>query len=207
MPWLPKAKLTKQSLGAITLFSHIGLMVAALACGSLRILDIISKQRAEESRANPERGVAFLKNRSTPPNIFGFYDWGGFIIWKLYPQQRVYLDGRADLYGDAILRQFNDTYLLRHDWKRGLEGACSVIVPPSSALAAGLRNNPSWAAIFNDNQAAIFERQPSSRPPCGPIVTTQAGKFHLQSLRKKARIYERPEGASKGRSAPNSAGA
>ena len=34
------------------------------------------------------------------------YNWGGYFIWKLYPQYRVFMDGRADVYGDALMTDF-----------------------------------------------------------------------------------------------------
>jgi hypothetical protein len=40
-----------------------------------------------------------------PANLFVYYDWGGYAIWKLYPEYRVFVDGRADLYGDELLSQ------------------------------------------------------------------------------------------------------
>ncbi len=47
----------------------------------------------------------FLRSGNYPPRIFVFYDWGGYAIWNLYPEYRVFVDGRADLYGDDLLRQ------------------------------------------------------------------------------------------------------
>ena len=50
----------------------------------------------------PEGAVAFLQSSYYPQRIFVYYDWGGYAIWKLYPEYRVFVDGRADLYGDEL---------------------------------------------------------------------------------------------------------
>ena len=48
------------------------------------------------------------------------YNWGGYFIWKLYPQYRVFMDGRADVYGDALMTEFGDSYYLTDNWRKSL---------------------------------------------------------------------------------------
>lgn len=165
------------------LWLHFALAGASLLFVSVRIHQVIVEQQSAEIALYPARAVAFLKSHPSPPNLFGFYDWGGYLIWSLYPAQRIYIDGRADLYGNAILRQFADTYTLRHDWKHGLEEACTVLVPTGSALAAGLTHNPEWFNAYADEQATVFRRpgSPSSQG-CTLDVYHSDLKFHPQGL-------------------------
>ena len=48
------------------------------------------------------------------------YNWGGYFIWKLYPQYRVFMDGRADVYGDALMTEFGACYHLTGNWRKPL---------------------------------------------------------------------------------------
>jgi hypothetical protein len=41
----------------------------------------------------PEKAVSFLKTLPLSENLFNFYDWGGYLIWKL-PERKLFIDGR-----------------------------------------------------------------------------------------------------------------
>jgi len=88
------------------------------------------------------------------------YNWGGYLIWKLYPQYRVFVDGRADLYGDDFLNRLADIYYIRHNWQDEFAATrvCSVILPPEAPLISALRESPDWKVIYSDKQAAILTR-------------------------------------------------
>jgi len=78
--------------------------------------------------------------------IFNLYDWGGYLIWKLYPKTHVFIDGRADLYGPELLHNFADVYQFKGSWQQILQrcNIQTVIIPPASALAIGLQSAPGW---------------------------------------------------------------
>ena len=49
----------------------------------------------------PTDSIQFIKKNNLPKNLFNPYGWGGYIIWKLYPQYKVFIDGRTpSLYTD-----------------------------------------------------------------------------------------------------------
>jgi len=43
----------------------------------------------------PERTVRFMKDRKIKGDIFNTHNIGGYLIWSLYPDCRVFIDGRA----------------------------------------------------------------------------------------------------------------
>ena len=121
---------------------------------------IIRRQPQSEADHFPTAGVDFLETHSVSGPIFNHYDWGGYLIWRLYPQTKVFIDGRADLYGEPRLQQFAETYQLKHDWKATLAqwGIATIIVPPDSALATGLRSAFGWTVSYEDSKAVIFSK-------------------------------------------------
>src|SRR5271170_4664791 len=134
----------------------IALAMAVFAC--VRIAQVIQRQPQAETRQFPSRAVAFL--RAHPPSgpIFNHYDWGGYLIWRLYPSTRVFIDGRADLYGQQLLDQFAEAYQFKGAWQQTLErwGIATVLVPADSALATGLRSAPGWTVAYEDSQAVVL---------------------------------------------------
>jgi hypothetical protein len=123
-------------------------------------VSLARSQDAHEAEQYPQRAVAFLQASSQPQRIFVYYDWGGYAIWKLYPEYRVFVDGRADLYGDNLLRQFKTAMQLRTGWRDVLDSwkVEAVLVPPSCALAQALLLDTNWHTAFSDSKAIILLR-------------------------------------------------
>ncbi|MGA2355484.1 MAG: hypothetical protein ABSG02_13395 [Terriglobales bacterium] len=126
-------------------------------------------QNARVAEVFPERAVAVLRGNSLSLNnsrqnqkLFIYYDWGGFAIWNLYPTYRVFVDGRADLYGDDLLHSLSTLIYLRTGWQDILDRwqVDTVLVPSSCALAQALLLDGHWRATFSDSQAIVFSRSP-----------------------------------------------
>lgn len=150
-----------------------GVIVLAMAVfAGVHIAQVIQRQPQAEMQRFPARAVAFLQTHSPSGRIFNHYDWGGYLTWRLYPSTRVFIDGRADLYGQQLLDQFADTYQFKGAWQQTLRrwSIGTVLVPPDSALAAGLRNAPGWTVAYEDSQAIIL----ILNCPPNPILTKPA---------------------------------
>jgi hypothetical protein len=151
------------------LFGTIVLLLMAILT-SAKWIKLARTQAASEARQYPQQAISFLRatgfpNRDLLPNddakrIFVFYDWGGYAIWKLYPEYLVFADGRADLYGDEILRQFRNAVELHTGWREILNNwkINTVLVPPSTALAQALLLDPNWHIARRDSEAILFLR-------------------------------------------------
>ncbi len=141
-------------------------LLAVLAL--LRWETLVRQQPAREAQLFPQKAVDYLHANLQPDRLFVYYDWGGYAIWKLNPQYRVFADGRADLYGDNILRQSIETVVdLHKGWQNVLDhwDVQTILVPPTSAVARALFLDPRWTGLYQDNQAVIFVRTKSSHAP------------------------------------------
>ncbi len=85
--------------------------------------------------------------------------WGGYLIYRLYPQARVFMDDRHDLYGEAFLKEYLKVIRVQPGWERVLsDGQVGfVLVPRESALATILRQTKPWIAIHEDEAAVLFQ--------------------------------------------------
>jgi hypothetical protein len=133
-----------------------------------RWTNLARSQNLREANQFPREAVAFLRtsNPDQPGRLFAYYNWGGYAIWKLYPQYRVFVDGRSDLYGDNILKQCDSAVQLHKGWRAALDdwNVQTVLIPPNSALAQALLLDPGWKAPYHDSQASIFARNRMSIP-------------------------------------------
>jgi len=149
-PLLPPPTVRPLLNGAIVL------AMAVFAC--VHTTQVIQRQPLAETQRFPVLAVAFLQTHPSGP-IFNHYDWGGYLIWRLYPATRVFIDGRADLYGQELLDQFAHTYQFKGAWQQTLQQwrIDTVLVPSDSALATGLRSSPGWTVAYEDSQAVILK--------------------------------------------------
>jgi hypothetical protein len=108
----------------------------------------------------PSRAVQWIKDNKPPGPIFNSYNWGGYLIWELreYP---VFIDGRADLYGDEILSEWSE---IINGTEKGLalldkHRINLVFLEPKYALLEKLSER-GWEKVFSDSQITIYRRQP-----------------------------------------------
>jgi hypothetical protein len=141
----------------------------------VRWTSLASAQDAREQEEFPQHAVRFLKADGQPHRLFAYYDWGGYAIWKLYPRSKVFVDGRADLYGDDILHQFRTVVDLRSGWRHVLNtwDVDAVLVPPSTAVAQALQLDRQWLDSFHDSKAILFLR-------LHPLVPTEETPHQTQ---------------------------
>ncbi len=146
--------------GKIRMGLNALLLAALLAFAMARVHLVVGRQAETEAARFPEAAVGFLLTHHPPGPLFNYYDWGGYLIWKLYPGVPVYIDGRADLYGDALMDSFAQTYGLTNHWEAPLESwqIRTVLVPPSAPLASVLRSRSGWSQIYSDPQAVILTK-------------------------------------------------
>jgi hypothetical protein len=138
-------------------------MFVALPLGvvALRGQRSVAKQPLAEAKVFPVAAVEFIRAQKPPQPVFNDYGWGGYLIWKLYPDYRVYIDGRADVYGDAFMEEFLSAQSGQTGWRKPLDkyGIRTVLIKPDVALASLLRQDTAWQNVFEDQQAVIFVRK------------------------------------------------
>ena len=140
-------------------------LAAFLIFAMVRVHSVVANQAATEAKNFPAGAAAYLASQRPGGPIFNHYNFGGYFIWKLYPQYRVFIDGRADLYGDDFLHDFARTYYVTDpDWQHTFREwkIETVILPPDAPVVEGLRLSHSWNEVYSDSQAIVMNR--SDRP-------------------------------------------
>ena len=137
------------------------LLVVILLGGLAKIATDLNAQNVEEVQAEffPMVALAYLEENPPAGNMFNFYNWGGLQIY-LVRDVPVFVDGRTDLYGDDLLGDYFDSLLGASDW-RDLFDAYDIeaaFLPDESALTTLLREDSGWELVYEDEQAAIFQK-------------------------------------------------
>jgi hypothetical protein len=136
-------------------------LVAFAAFTTIRIRYLVTAQETTEAQQFPQAAATFLKRERPPEPILNHYNWGGYFIWTLYPQYRVFIDGRADVYGDSLMEAFGASYYLQDDWSKLLQtwDIRTLVLPPDAPLITALRLRPEWKQIYGDSQTVVLTKR------------------------------------------------
>jgi hypothetical protein len=124
----------------------------------LRFVQVTNNQQKAEEETFPKNAADWIIQNKPKGNIFNSYNWGGYLIWRLYPDYLVYIDGRADLYGKEFVSNYRDIYFTKPGWEEKLnqENVRIVLVESDSMLADAFRQLSSWKKQFEDSVSVIF---------------------------------------------------
>jgi hypothetical protein len=114
--------------------------------------------RAEfDPKSYPAGAVNML--RSDPAaRIFAHDQWGDYLIYRLYPHTKVFMDGRSDFYGPDFEKKYQDVLNVNYGWEKtlGRFGVDTILLPPSAPLAGALKESARWRVVYDDGVALVF---------------------------------------------------
>lgn len=116
----------------------------------------------EPGAANyPVGAVEYLRAHGLEGNLFNEYVWGGYLIYQLYPERQVFIDGRADVYGDAFIEKYMAVQRLRPNWREVLDehDVRLALVAKDGPLASALSIDGDWRESYAGKVERLFVRQ------------------------------------------------
>jgi hypothetical protein len=116
-------------------------------------------QEREIAMRLPVAAVEWMDANDPGDRIFNRYEWGGY-IGQHRPDEPIFMDGRADVYGNELLELYVSVIGVRDDPQVVFDRYAidHVIVPPDWELAAWLDASASWERAYTDDVAAIWVR-------------------------------------------------
>ena len=114
----------------------------------------------------PTQAANFLQRNGIQGNLAVPFDWGEYLIWKLYPDVRVSIDGRyTTAYPMEVIQDHWDWMEGKRGWRKVLERypAEIAITNRYHPVTALLRKDLEWVYIYSDPIAFIFVRETASQ--------------------------------------------
>ncbi|HET7205330.1 MAG TPA: hypothetical protein VFI95_02005 [Terriglobales bacterium] len=108
----------------------------------------------------PIRAVDFLEKQGIREPVYSLDSWGGYMIWRLYPQTKVFVDDRHDFYGEQFVRDYLKVLHAQPGWQEVLNQlkVNIVLLPAKSKTNDALSRSGEWQIVYQDSVADIFER-------------------------------------------------
>ena len=110
----------------------------------------------------PVEAVDWLVENQQSGRMFNYFPWGGYLLYRSWPSEHVFIDGQTDFYGEALTREYEQVITLVGDWERILDKyqVSWVLMPSESLLARELRSDTAWLEVYSDSTASILVRSP-----------------------------------------------
>jgi hypothetical protein len=164
---LPRPSLASCFAGRWREYSPAAAVLLTLFFGSLALRLYVPFQRPNDE-AVPVTAVAHIPATLRKLPVFNEYSFGGLLIFN---DIKPYIDGRADMYGDAFT--LNTISILGGDkekWSATVAryGIRWTILSPKTPLLPMVDQDPNWRRVYADKWAVIHEAVTPPRGPSAP---------------------------------------
>jgi len=147
-----------------------------------------AKCRAEyDVKRYPAKAVEMLRQTGSPEVIFTDDEWGDYLIYRLYPSNRVFIDGRSDFYGTPFNEKYLSVMNVRYDWEKSLAQyhVNTILLSPNAALAGTLKESRHWRPVYDDGVAIVFRSAEDRTGSAEQVsVATNGGKDRDRKITK-----------------------
>ena len=152
----------------------------------------------------PAGAAEFIERENIPGEIFNTYEEGGYVAWRLGPQHRDYIDGRAIPFGPEGYPQQLEMQLASLDsalWRQQADRyhINTILLPLARIQMLPLRRlkdfckSHDWRPVYLDEMSAVFVRRTpetenliqrsavnceTAALPANPIGDSSAAAFH-----------------------------
>jgi hypothetical protein len=134
--------------------------------------------------------------------MFNTYEQGGYLIWRTWPQERVFIDGRS--LSETVYRDYNrilfnagsaadqvtgpreevlNRYGVQVVVMNTMDYVSGAIYPLAIALANPI--SAEWELVYDDAQTVVFLRRP---PPGTPVLSNKLGRV-LRHMDRECTAY------------------
>jgi hypothetical protein len=106
----------------------------------------------------PVQATEWLIENPQTGNLFNDLNWGGYLVFHLWPEQKIFVDSMADTSGE-LTQEYESVITLAPTWKEILSKykVQRVVIQPSSNLANALVQE-GWNTLYKDQTAIILEK-------------------------------------------------
>ena len=116
--------------------------------------------REPQKSVRPDAALAAFARTGVTGHVLNAYVLGGYLIFKGVP---VFIDGRADMYGDPFMKETGDALSLRKP--RAFENLLAkyriawTLLGPETPAVELLDHLPAWQRIYGDSVAVVHVRR------------------------------------------------
>lgn len=144
------------------------LIIAGLITGMMWFRPTQAAIEEKVAARFPVAAVSYLREHPIPGRMFNAYGFGGYLVWARGPEQKVFLDGRSELFEvGGVLSDYMHITLLEPGALQVMDSYHieSCLMEHDAPLATVLAVLPEWKKVYSDGTSVLFVRRDSSSDP------------------------------------------
>jgi len=129
----------------------------------------------------PVKAANFIVDNAISGKMFNEYGDGGYLIYRLYPQQKVFIDGRADMYGDDFMNEYLAIINGAAQWQENFEkhSIDYAVLPRDVPLRQLLLAVGTFKLVYDDERRSILLRDVPKYSRFKDLSKTQAARNNI----------------------------
>jgi hypothetical protein len=145
-----ESRTTTRGIWAVTITILLSVLVITGALG---------KSNRYEPSVFPVDAVQWLETHPQSGRMFNAFDWGGYLLFHLWPDQKTFIESQTDVSGEAT-QKYERVITLQDGWQDIFEeyDITWAILPADWPLAAELIEQ-GWKSTYRDQTAIILVKQ------------------------------------------------
>ena len=118
-------------------------------------------QHSFDEKHKPVAASEFLVGERITGNMFNNGEFGDYLIYRSYPQYKVFFDGRSDMYGAAMMKEYVKVTNFEPGWEAILDKyqVSWILFDSQSNFTRFLAKDSNWVLIYSDQVASIFVKK------------------------------------------------
>jgi len=161
-------EIDRQLTGA---FVSVAVFVFVIATTGAGLADKVLPSHFSPNRF-PVAAADFILRTKPEGNMYSSDQFGGYLIYRLYPQFKVFVDGRSDFYRQgSVLDDYDKIATIKPQWSELLDkydiGWMTLRRDEPIALIALASGR--WQSVYEDSLAQILIRKPAQPMPVGGL--------------------------------------
>ncbi len=139
------------------LWSLVVVLAAAVLLLTGALLDFDQQGNSFSRDVFPVEAVNWLEENQVEGNGFNYFPWGGYLLFRLWPDNLVFIDGQTDFYGEQLTRQYELIITLGDGWQQVLADYQIewVLMPADSLLISEVESRQEWTIVYSDNTSTL----------------------------------------------------
>jgi hypothetical protein len=113
--------------------------------------------------STPVGAMNFIHEAGLTGNIFHPQIYGDYLIWRLYPEQRTFVDGRVHVFPDTVIEDYRMSFRDPH-WDERLAKydirflLLSKTDDEGQMMLKSARESAGWRVLYEDDESVLFEK-------------------------------------------------
>jgi hypothetical protein len=150
-----------QQLGSKVYLMNWLLLCTAVFLGLAYWPTLAARQMEARNELTGWKAVDFVISRGITGRVFNEYGFGGLMIYRLNPAQRVFIDGRADAYGDAFVKEYLKIFAGQEGWAEAFDryDIDYVVSTRNAPIRQLLLQRGDFVSVYEDEYNSVLVKR------------------------------------------------